>query len=253
MSSFALSTEGGTRGSAVLAPLLTLSPRPARRRAPTEPPRAGPQAGAAAQGRPLALVAHAGQQGSFGVAVSFDGDQVVLAVRGEVDCVTAGDLAGLLGAVIDRGHRRVVLDLAGCGFMDAAGLRVLAEGADRLAYAGPGAGLALSSPSAMVRRILAITGLTERIPTQPTGSLDITDAELVDRLSEALRARQVIAVAQGVLMARAGVTENQAFAALRRHSQRTSTPLLARAEAVAGSTQRPGPRPGAAPGGGDGG
>jgi anti-anti-sigma factor len=94
----------------------------------------------------------------FGVSVAFVGDRAVLGIRGEVDILTAPDLGALVDAVIDQGHRFVVLDLAALDFMDASGLRVIARAARRL---NPAAGeLAIRSPSRMVRRILDLTGLT---------------------------------------------------------------------------------------------
>ena len=93
----------------------------------------------------------------FEVRVAFGGERVVLAVVGEVDIVTAPEFGAVLDAVIARGHRDVVLDLAGLEFMGAAGLRVVAGGAVRLRTSG--AKLTVRSASAMVVRILEITGL----------------------------------------------------------------------------------------------
>lgn len=94
----------------------------------------------------------------FNVSVAFVEDRAVLGIRGEVDILTAPDLGALVDAVIDQGHRFVVLDLAALDFMDASGLRVIARAARRLI---PVAGeLAIRSPSRMVRRILDLTGLT---------------------------------------------------------------------------------------------
>ncbi len=93
----------------------------------------------------------------FEVSVAFVGERAVLGVRGEVDILTAPDLDALVDAVIDQGHRFVVLDLAALKFMDASGLRVIARAARRL---NPAAGeLVIRSPSRMVRRMLDITGL----------------------------------------------------------------------------------------------
>ena len=97
----------------------------------------------------------------FTVSADFAKGRVVLAVRGEVDIVTAPELAAILDAVIDRGHRIVVLDLSELEFMDASGLRVIIHGAQRLAPAG--GELALRSPSRLVLRMLDITGLTSLV------------------------------------------------------------------------------------------
>lgn len=58
------------------------------------------------------------------------------------------------------------------------------------------------------------------------------------RLQEALRNREVIALAQGVLMERSGIAEHDAFDELRRFSQRSNRPLRERAEDVVASTRR---------------
>ncbi|MHB1487790.1 MAG: anti-sigma factor antagonist [Acidimicrobiales bacterium] len=95
----------------------------------------------------------------FGVTVDFAGNQVVLGVRGDVDLLSAPDLAAFLDVIIDRGHASVVLDLSDLDFMDASGLRVIAAGVRRLgSLRGE---LAIRSAPALVTRILEITGLAE--------------------------------------------------------------------------------------------
>lgn len=54
---------------------------------------------------------------------------------------------------------------------------------------------------------------------------DMTEAQLSSRLQTALRAREVIALAQGILMERNGVGEGEAFDLLRRSSQESGRPL----------------------------
>lgn len=81
----------------------------------------------------------------FGAAIDYDADRAVVGVRSEVDVLTAPTLGDLVDVLIDRGERHVVLDLAGLTFMDAAGLRVIADASARLALSG-------GSPSARRRR-----------------------------------------------------------------------------------------------------
>ncbi|MHB8452343.1 MAG: anti-sigma factor antagonist, partial [Mycobacteriales bacterium] len=97
----------------------------------------------------------------FAVSVGFVGAGAVLGVRGEVDICSAPELAAIVTGVIDRGHRRIVLDLAECDFMDASGLQVIADVAKQLAVSGEE--LIIRAPSVMVRRILAITGLASQV------------------------------------------------------------------------------------------
>lgn len=65
----------------------------------------------------------------------------------------------------------------------------------------------------------------------------VSDDQLTSRLQAALRTREVIAEAQGVIMERRGVGENEAFEILRRASQQSDTSLRERAQDVVDSTQ----------------
>ena len=60
-------------------------------------------------------------------------------------------------------------------------------------------------------------------------------------LNGALRTREIIAEAHGVIMERENVLEGDAFAILRRFSQKSNRPLRERAEDVVASTRRPEP------------
>jgi anti-anti-sigma regulatory factor len=62
---------------------------------------------------------------------------------------------------IDQGHRFVVIDLGGLSFMDGSGLRVIGSAAKRLDLSG--GMLSIRHPSALVRRLLDIGGLTELV------------------------------------------------------------------------------------------
>jgi transcriptional regulator with GAF, ATPase, and Fis domain len=63
----------------------------------------------------------------------------------------------------------------------------------------------------------------------------MSSAKQHEQMEEALRSRDVIGQAKGILMARQGVTEDQAFDMLRRASQRLNVKLREVAERVAGS------------------
>lgn len=118
--------------------------------------------------------------GGFALRVRFVRDTVQLDVRGEVDTFSAPELSAVLYAMIQHGHRSVVLGLSAVSFMDAAGLGVIAVGAHRLRSLG--GTLTLGEPSVMVRRLLDITGLAPFVrieagrpepsrlgPEEPTG------------------------------------------------------------------------------------
>jgi anti-anti-sigma factor len=68
---------------------------------------------------------------------------------------------------------------------------------------------------------------------------DVTDVQLDDRLGEALRTRELISQAQGVIMGQDGVGEEAAYTTLRRYSLRNRRSLRERAEEVVASVRRP--------------
>jgi anti-anti-sigma factor len=112
----------------------------------------------AASGRDVEVTATNCLFGRFAVTVGVVDARAVLAVRGEVDRVNAPELGAMLDAVIER-HRSVVLDLAELDFMNGWGLGVIAVQASRLRRSG--GTLTIRSPSAMVLRLLDITGVAE--------------------------------------------------------------------------------------------
>jgi anti-anti-sigma factor len=61
---------------------------------------------------------------------------------------------------------------------------------------------------------------------------DVEDVKLDDRLGEALRTRELISQAQGVIMGRDGVGEELAYTTLRRESITSGRPLRARAQEI---------------------
>jgi anti-anti-sigma factor len=101
----------------------------------------------------------------FSVTASFADGQVILALEGEVDILSAPEFAAFFETMIDRGHRSVVLDLARLRFMDASGLAVIARGADRLEVTG--GTLTIRTPIAMIGRMLAITGFARLVQLEP--------------------------------------------------------------------------------------
>ncbi len=95
----------------------------------------------------------------FGVNITYADADATVAIVGEVDLRTSHELGRVIDAVIDRGHRKVVVDLSACTFLDASGLGVMAAAADRLNLLTPNVALTLRSPSTMVRRILEVAEL----------------------------------------------------------------------------------------------
>jgi anti-anti-sigma factor len=102
-----------------------------------------------------------GSLAGFGVEATFAKDRATLAVRGDVDILTASAFGGFIDAALASGYATVALDLADVDFMGAVGLTVIASAADRLTAAG--GQLTIRSPSAMTARMLNITGLANRL------------------------------------------------------------------------------------------
>ncbi len=65
--------------------------------------------------------------------------------------------------------------------------------------------------------------------------VDASDDQRSERIQNALRSRELIAQAQGVMMERHGITEHDAYKALRIYSQRTGRSLRARAQDITAS------------------
>jgi anti-anti-sigma factor len=118
---------------------------------------------------------------NFGVSASFIGEQAILAIRGEIDILTAPEFGAFFDATIDRGYQSVTLDLTKLNFMDASGLDIIAGGADRLELSG--GSLTIRTPSAMIRHILAVTGLARLIALEPPEPL-LGVEEAVETLGE---------------------------------------------------------------------
>jgi anti-anti-sigma factor len=86
---------------------------------------------------------------------------------------------------------------------------------------------------------LAAMFATEASVILTSAGVDVSDDQLALRLFEALRMRQIIALAEGVIMERENVSEERAYSALREFSQKSGQPLRERAQDVVASTQWP--------------
>jgi anti-sigma B factor antagonist len=94
----------------------------------------------------------------FRISVRDDDDAVTLTVEGEVDVATAPALRDELYRLIDRGTKRIVVDLGGMDFIDSTGLGVFV-GALKRSREGGGE-LELRSLKPAARKIFDITGLS---------------------------------------------------------------------------------------------
>ena len=94
----------------------------------------------------------------FRVSVRDDAGAVTITVEGEVDVATAPTVRDELYRLIDRGTKRIVVDLSGMEFIDSTGLGVFV-GALKRSREGGGE-LELRSLKPAARKIFDITGLS---------------------------------------------------------------------------------------------
>ena len=92
-----------------------------------------------------------------------DGDDtVVVGIAGELDLADEARMDLAVDFVVGLGIPNVVVDLSRCEFVDATGLRMLLRAQHRIDRAG--AKLAVITPLPRVRRVMDITGVSERLP-----------------------------------------------------------------------------------------
>ncbi|MEO6627170.1 MAG: STAS domain-containing protein [Aquihabitans sp.] len=89
--------------------------------------------------------------------------EVVITIVGELDPYTSGDLDAVFAGLATP-PERVVLDLAGVGFIDSAGLRVILSANQLMELRS--SRLILRSPSETALRILEITALLETLTVE---------------------------------------------------------------------------------------
>jgi anti-sigma B factor antagonist len=107
------------------------------------------------------------------VTVRRQRDGAVVALRGELDLATAGDLATRLDALVGR-TTDIEIDLSELSFIDCQGIRVLVEAARRHRPRGV---VALGSPSAFTRRVLRLLRLEDILPVRGAGDAPTPPSE----------------------------------------------------------------------------
>jgi anti-sigma B factor antagonist len=94
------------------------------------------------------------------------GHAIVIAITGRLDGTTAPEFETRILDLIAQGHRRIIVDLTGLGYISSAGLRVLLVAEKRLK---PQAGrLLLSAPGGLVSKVLGAAGFEEILETYAT-------------------------------------------------------------------------------------
>lgn len=93
----------------------------------------------------------------LGLDVTLRGGHAVLAVIGEVDLATGPRLREAIIDLVNRGERRIVIDLSGVDFLDSTGLGILVGGLKRVrSHDGQ---LALVFTRRRIMKVFEITGL----------------------------------------------------------------------------------------------
>jgi anti-sigma B factor antagonist len=110
-----------------------------------------------------------------------EGDgHVIVALRGELDILDAASVAGALAAVTAR-EPRVIVDLAGLGFIDASGLAALVSGWKHARHAG--GDLLLAAPQQRVLRVLTVTRLLDLFSVHPSVEQAVRGARFSRRVA----------------------------------------------------------------------
>ena len=93
-------------------------------------------------------------------------DVTIVVPRGELDMAAAEPLREALGELVDKGRTRLVLDLAGVGYIDSAGIGALVSGLKRARAVG--GDLRLCGLGHDVRAIFALTRLDRAMVIEST-------------------------------------------------------------------------------------
>jgi anti-anti-sigma factor len=124
-----------------------------------------------------------GSSTDLGLSISF-ADGAAVAVAGELDLASGPDLAAVLDALIDRGHRSVTIDCSKLGFIDASGLGILAAAYARLLRTD--GKMRLREVSGLAYRICEITDLLGVLHVEapnPNSRPEIGDAGETDPIT----------------------------------------------------------------------
>ena len=87
----------------------------------------------------------------------WNGAEATVTVQGEIDATTAAALSGQLDEVAARNPQRLVIDLAGVGFLDSAGLQAFAHVRGKLPER---CAVIIRSAQPRLRQVFEITGLS---------------------------------------------------------------------------------------------
>ena len=109
-------------------------------------------------------MAEPGQAGtaSAGLKAQEEGGALVLYLSGELDVTTADQIRAAMNAAGSSDTERLIIDLADLQFMDSSGIALIVSVAQRARE------VQVRNPSAMVRRLIELTGLAEALRITPS-------------------------------------------------------------------------------------
>jgi len=102
----------------------------------------------------------AGSAGSVDITFDADGTPIV-ALTGEIDMSNVESLRRLIEPVVARSPERVIFDLAELTFMDSSGIALLLQVSAKTGT------VRIRQPSALVRRMIDATGLSDVLLVEP--------------------------------------------------------------------------------------
>ncbi|MDP9328050.1 MAG: STAS domain-containing protein [Actinomycetota bacterium] len=103
-----------------------------------------------------------------------EGEWTILVAAGELDLYTAPRLRDEVLATLEGGATQIALDLHDVGFIDSTGLGILVACLKRVRERD-GRLVVIAPETSPLRRLLALTGLEEALPTHTTLA-DVADA-----------------------------------------------------------------------------
>jgi anti-sigma B factor antagonist len=103
----------------------------------------------------------------FGVDITIDGGDVIVAVQGELDVLTAPFLWERMEPALAGLTGKLVFDFAELGFIDSMGLGVIVRAQSRLRGEAPERQIVVRHLNAHARKVFEITGLDRVLDVQP--------------------------------------------------------------------------------------
>ncbi len=103
----------------------------------------------------------------FGVEITADGGDLIVAVRGELDVLTAPFLWEQMEPTLSTVTGRLVFDFAELGFIDSMGLGVIVRAQSRMRGEAPERHVVVRHANAHARKVFEITGLDRVLDVQP--------------------------------------------------------------------------------------